>query len=45
MTGLTIAIPASIGHAYFVSQIERFVLEMEEASANLVNELVELGKK
>ncbi len=45
MTGLTIAIPASIAHAYFVSQIERFVLEMEEASANLVNELVELGKK
>jgi biopolymer transport protein ExbB len=43
--GLTIAIPASIGHAYFVSQIERFVLEMEEASANLVNELVELKIK
>lgn len=45
MTGLTIAIPASIAHAYFVSQIERFVLEMEEASANLVNELVELNRK
>ncbi len=45
IAGLTIAIPASVGHAYFVSQIERFVLEMEEASANLVNELVELGKK
>lgn len=45
IAGLTIAIPASIGHAFFVSQIERFVLEMEEASANLVNELVELNKK
>lgn len=45
IAGLCIAIPASIGHAYFVSQIERFVLEMEEASANLVNELVELGGK
>lgn len=45
IAGLTIAIPASVGHAYFVSQIERFVLEMEESSANLVNELVELGKK
>jgi len=45
IAGLTIAIPASIGHAFFVSQIERFVLEMEEASANLVNELVELQKK
>lgn len=42
-TGLMIAIPASIGHSYFVSQIERFVLEMEEASAELVNELIEMG--
>jgi biopolymer transport protein ExbB len=45
IAGLTIAIPSSVGHAFFVSQIERFVLEMEEASANLVNELVELNKK
>jgi biopolymer transport protein ExbB len=45
IAGLTIAIPSSIGHAFFVSQIERFVLEMEEASANLVNELVELSNK
>ncbi len=45
IAGLCIAIPASVGHAYFVSQIERFVLEMEESSANLVNELVELGRK
>ena len=43
-TGLIIAIPASIGHSYFVSQIDRFVLEMEEASAELVNELIESGK-
>ncbi|HUV37273.1 MAG TPA: MotA/TolQ/ExbB proton channel family protein [Patescibacteria group bacterium] len=42
-TGLIIAIPASIGHSFFVSQIDRFVLEMEEASAELVNELIELG--
>ncbi len=42
-TGLIIAIPASIGHSYFVSQIDRFVLEMEEASAELVNELIEMG--
>ena len=38
-----IAIPASIGHSFFVSQIDRFVLEMEEASAELVNELIELN--
>ena len=42
-TGLMIAIPASIGHSFFVSQIDRFVLEMEEASAELVNELIELN--
>ena len=42
-TGLMIAIPASIGHSFFVSQIDRFVLEMEEASAELVNELIELS--
>jgi biopolymer transport protein ExbB len=44
-TGLMIAIPASIGHSFFVSQIDRFVLEMEEASADLVNELIELGAR
>lgn len=42
-TGLIIAIPASIGHSFFVSQIDRFVLEMEEASAELVNELIEMN--
>ena len=42
-TGLMIAIPASIAHSFFVSQIDRFVLEMEESSAELVNELIELG--
>jgi len=42
-TGLMIAIPASIGHSFFVSQIDRFVLEMEEASAELVNELIEMS--
>ncbi|UCF05769.1 MAG: MotA/TolQ/ExbB proton channel family protein [bacterium] len=44
-TGLMIAIPASIAHSFFVSQIDRFVLEMEEASAELVNELIELGAR
>jgi biopolymer transport protein ExbB/TolQ len=37
-----IAIPASIAHSFFVSQIDRFVLEMEESSAELVNELIDL---
>ena len=38
-TGLIIAIPTSIGFNYFVAAIDRFVIEMEEASAELVDEL------
>ena len=41
-TGLIVAIPMNIMHNYFVSQIDRFITEMEEASAELVNELVEI---
>jgi hypothetical protein len=33
----------SIGHNYFVSQIDRFVIEMQETSADLVDTLVDLG--
>jgi biopolymer transport protein ExbB len=43
IAGLCIAIPCTIGHSYCVGMIGRFVLEMEEASASLVNELVRLG--
>lgn len=42
-SGLVIAIPTSLFHSYFVGQVDRFVVEMEETSAELVNELVELG--
>ncbi len=45
IAGLCIAIPCAIGHATCVGAIGRFVLEMEEATANLVNELVEIGKR
>jgi biopolymer transport protein ExbB len=41
--GLIIAIPISIAHNYFVSQIDRFVIEMQETSADLVETLVETG--
>ena len=37
--GLIIAIPTSIAYNWFVSRIDRFVIEMEEASAELVEEL------
>ena len=38
-TGLIVAIPATIGYNYFVSSIDRFVIEMEESSAELIEEL------
>jgi biopolymer transport protein ExbB len=38
-TGLMVAIPATIGYNYFVSAIDRFVIEMEETSAELIEEL------
>lgn len=40
--GLMIAVPVSAFYSYFVLQIDRFVLEMEEASADLVDELLDL---
>ena len=43
MAGLVVAIPMSIGHNYFISQIDRFVIEMQETSADLVDTLVDLG--
>lgn len=40
--GLIVAIPATIGYNYFVSAIDRFVIEMEETSAELIEELERL---
>jgi biopolymer transport protein ExbB len=42
-TGLLIAIPASLGHSAFLSMIDRFIIEMEETSAELVEELTHMG--
>jgi len=39
MAGLVIAIPVQIGHNYFLARIDRFIIEMEESSIDLVNEL------
>lgn len=41
-TGLIIAIPMNVMHNFFVSQIDRFIIEMEEASAELIDQLMEL---
>jgi biopolymer transport protein ExbB len=41
-SGLIVAIPATIGYNYFVASIDRFVIEMEETSAELIEELERL---
>jgi biopolymer transport protein ExbB len=41
--GLLIAIPIQAFHNFFVSQIDRFIIEMEESTADLVDTLVMLG--
>jgi len=38
-TGLVIAIPATLGYNYFVSAIDRFTIEMEEAAMELIEAL------
>lgn len=40
--GLLIAVPVSAFHAYFVLAVDRFVLEMEGASSELVDELLDI---
>lgn len=40
--GLLIAVPTSLFHNFFLSQIDRFVVEMEESSSELVNTIDEL---
>jgi biopolymer transport protein ExbB len=39
--GLLVAIPTSLFHNFFLSQIDRFVVEMEESSAELVNTIAD----
>jgi len=41
-TGLIIAVPVTIAHSYFVAVIDRFIIEMEEASAELVDEMLDI---
>jgi biopolymer transport protein ExbB len=40
--GLLVAVPTSLFHNFFLSQIDRFVVEMEESSSELVNSIAEL---
>ncbi len=43
--GLCVAIVIQFFHNYFVSKIDRLVIDMEEASSELVDHLVEIQKK
>ncbi|HVO76557.1 MAG TPA: MotA/TolQ/ExbB proton channel family protein, partial [Candidatus Bathyarchaeia archaeon] len=43
VAGLCIAILCTLGHSYCAAMIDRSALEMEEASAILVNELAQTG--
>jgi biopolymer transport protein ExbB len=43
--GLIIAIPAQLGHSFYLAVIDRFIIEMEETSAELVEELTHVSAK
>jgi len=40
--GLIIAVPVSMFYSYFVMAIDRFVVEMEQSSAELIDELLDI---
>ena len=42
MSGLTIAIPTQVAHNLFVQRIDRFVVEMEDSAAELVDTLASM---
>ncbi|HUF50123.1 MAG TPA: MotA/TolQ/ExbB proton channel family protein [Longimicrobiales bacterium] len=42
--GLTIAIPINIAHNYFVTRIDRLVIDMEESAQKMVDALHERGR-
>ncbi len=44
MSGLTIAIPVQIAHNLFVQRIDRFVVEMEDSAAELVDTLASMNE-
>lgn len=44
-SGLTIAIPINIAHNYFVTQVDRLVIEMEESAQHMIDALHEMEAK
>ena len=43
--GLAIAIPAQAAHNFFVAQVDRFIIEMEQSSTEMIDTLIELEGK
>jgi len=43
--GLMIAVPVTVFYSFFVMSIDRFIIEMEEASTELVDELLDIEHK
>jgi len=44
MTGLIIAVPTQVAHNLFIQRIDRFVVEMEDSAAELVDVLTEMDE-
>ena len=40
--GLSIAIPAQAAYNFFVAQVDRFIIEMEQASTEMIDTLISL---
>ena len=43
-TGLIIAIPISAAHSYFVTKVDRIILDMEETSENMVDLIYQMDQ-
>lgn len=43
--GLTIALPIQVFHNYFVTRVDRLILDMEESSQNIVETVIQLENK
>jgi biopolymer transport protein ExbB len=44
-TGLAIAIPVNIMHNYFVTRVDKMIIDMEESSENIVDTVYQLERK
>ena len=40
--GLTVALPVQMFHNYFVTKVDRLILDMEESSQNIVEAVIQM---